>query len=479
MKKRIGKLFLCSLVLCGLLMGCGDRKTQDGAADGQAGQVVGESTSTDNADSSNAEETTEAVSSGKVYFLNTKGTVSEQLEAIAKEYTEKTGVEVKVVTAASGTYTQTLKSELAKKDAPTLFIIDGPVGYQMWKDYCMDLSDTKLYKEWLIDDSMAVKGDDGGVYGIPYVIEGYGVLYNNRIMQEYFALPDKAVEISSVEEIDSFDKWKRVVEDMTAHKEELGIKGVFACTSMGEGAAWRWTNHLSSVPLYYEYRDKGIVDTDRVELTYSENFKNVFDLYLNNSSVEPSMLGSKQVADSMAEFALEEVAMAQNGNWGWKQIAPVEGIKIKEEDIKFMPIYIGVEGEEKQGISIGTENNYAVNSQASEEDQKATIEFLEWLYSSEEGKKHVTEDLGFISPFNTFSEGETPSDPLAKEVVRYLNDSNYYTVNWTFVTFPGDNFKNAVTSAMFEYTQGREDWSYVQKAFVDNWAIEKDLLKEQ
>ncbi len=343
MKKRIGQIMLCFLVICGLLAGCG--KTQEDAPDGQAAPAAEDSASTDQADTSNEEATADAASGGKVYFLNTKGTVSEQLEAIAKEYTEKTGVEVKVVTAASGTYTQTLKSELAKKDAPTLFIIDGPVGYKMWKDYCLDLSDTKLYKEWLIDDSMAVKGDDGGVYGIPYVIEGYGVLYNNRIMQEYFALPDKAVEISSVEEIDSFDKWKSVVEDMTAHKDELGIKGVFACTSMGEGAAWRWTNHLSSVPLYYEYQDKGIVDSDRVELTYSENFKNVFDLYLNNSSVEPSMLGSKQVADSMAEFALEEVAMAQNGNWGWKQIAPVEGIKIKEEDIKFMPIYIGVEGE--------------------------------------------------------------------------------------------------------------------------------------
>ena len=74
---------------------------------------------------------------------------------------------MKVVTAASGNYESTLKSEIAKSDAPTLFQINGPVGYQAWKDYCANLKDTKFYQE-LTDKELVITGEDGGVYGVPY-----------------------------------------------------------------------------------------------------------------------------------------------------------------------------------------------------------------------------------------------------------------------------------------------------------------------
>lgn len=115
---------------------------------------------------------------GSVYFLNFKPEVAEVWEDIAKEYTKETGVEVKVQTAASGTYEQTLKSEMAKNDAPTLFQINGQIGYQTWQQYCADWSDTDIYGH-LINKDLAIKGEDGqGVYGLPYVVEGYGILYN-------------------------------------------------------------------------------------------------------------------------------------------------------------------------------------------------------------------------------------------------------------------------------------------------------------
>ena len=94
-----------------------------------------------------------------------------------------------MVTASSGTYESTLKSEVAKKNPPTLFQINGPIGYHNWKDYCLDLADTEVYNN-LTDKDMAIRGVDGkGVYGIPYVVEGYGIIYNDAIMEKYFALP--------------------------------------------------------------------------------------------------------------------------------------------------------------------------------------------------------------------------------------------------------------------------------------------------
>ena len=412
-------------------------------------------------------------SQGSVYYLNFKPESEEQWKKIAEDYEKETGVKVKVVTAASGTYEQTLKSEVAKKDAPTLFQINGPVGYESWKEYCLDLKDTNLYSH-LLNQDMAVKDGDG-VYGIPYVEEGYGIIYNQAIMDKYFALD--GAKAKSVDEINNFSKLKAVVEDMQSKKDQLGIDGVFASTSLTPGEDWRWQTHLANLPVYYEYKDKDVKDLDEIEFTYSDNFKNIFDLYINNSTCEPALLGSKTVSDSMAEFALGKAAMVQNGNWGWSQIAEVDGNKVKEDDVKFMPIYTGVEGEEKQGLCIGTENYFSINSKASEADQKASIEFVEWLFTSETGKNHVTNELGFIAPFDTFEDSEVPQDPLAKEVLKYLSNDDLYNVDWNFTTFPSQTFKDDFGAALLEYCNGNMKWEDVKKLVIEEWASEKEASK--
>ena len=267
---------------------------------------------------------------GEVYYLNFKPEVADIYTAIAAEYLKETGVTLKVVTAASGTYEQTLKSEIAKSDPPVLFQINGPVGYAAWKAYTADLKGTQLYQH-LTDKTMAVT-DGGGVYGLPYVVEGYGIIYNNAIMTKYFALP--GAKAASMAEVNNFATLKAVVEDMTAKKDQLGIKGVFSSTSLKPGEDWRWQTHLADVPVFYEFRDNNIdikdpAATMTIKFQYSDNFKNLFDLYLNNSVTLKTLLGSKSVDDSMAEFALGQSAMVQNGNWAWGQISGVAGNTVK------------------------------------------------------------------------------------------------------------------------------------------------------
>lgn len=418
--------------------------------------------------------------SDMVYFLNFKPESATVYEELAKIYEQETGVSVKVVTAAANNYEQTLKSEIAKTGAPTIFQVNGPVGYDAWDDYCLDLSGTDLYS-YLSDPSLAIT-EDGGVYAIPYVVEGYGIIYNDAIMQKYFALKNRATTVNSVNEIKNFTTLKAVVEDMTAHREELGIKGVFASTSLTSGEDWRWQTHLLNIPLHYEFYEANttadvslaLLDADEIIYKYAENFENIFDLYINNSITSKNLLGSKSVADSMAEFALGEVAMVQNGNWGWSQIAEVEGNTVKEEDVKMMPIYTGIKGEETQGICIGTENYFAINKNVSEEKQQASIAFLEWLFSSETGKKYVTEKLGFITPFNTFKESELPNDPLAKEISRYMKDDTYNNIPWSFTAFPSEAFKKDVGSALLDYVQGNKSWEQVRKTIIEKWKSERD-----
>ncbi len=414
-----------------------------------------------------------------VYFLNFKPESAAVYEELARKYEEEKGVKVKVVTAAANTYEQTLKSEIAKTEAPTIFQVNGSIGYNSWKDYCLDIKDSKIYS-YLTDKSLAIKDGDG-VYAVPYVVEGYGIIYNNAIMDKYFGLKNRQQKVNSVEEIKNFATLKIVVDDMTKHKAELGIDGVFASTSLSSGEDWRWQTHLLNIPLYYEFKDKekdtdptlSLLDAEEIAFKYSQNFKNIFDLYTDNSVTAKTLLGSKSVADSMAEFALSKAAMVQNGNWAWSQISGVKGNTVNENDIKMLPIYTGIEGEESQSICIGTENYLAVNKNVSEEKRKASLDFLDWLFSSETGKKYVTEKLGFITPFNTFSENETPNDPLAKEINRYLNDKKTIVVPWVFTAFPSENFKKETGSALLDYVQGTKKWDEVKRIISDKWKSER------
>ena len=409
-----------------------------------------------------------------IRFLNFKPEIATVYDEISKAYEKETGVKLIVETAASGTYEQTLSAKMGTKESPTLFQINGPKGYVNWKDYCADLTNTELYKH-LKDKNLAVKFD-GKVYGIPYVVEGYGIIYNKEITDKYFSLKDKATKINSMDEIKNYNDLKIVVEDMQKNKDKLNIKGVFASTSLKTGEDWRWHTHLANVPIYYEFSKNNIdltsESTNKINFSYAENFKNIFDLYLKNSTVPQKTLGSKIVDESMAEFALGQCAMVQNGNWAWGQIKNVSGNVVKEENIKYLPIYMGVEGEENQGLCIGTENFFAINSKASKEEQKLAEDFIYWLFSSPKGKDFVVNKLQIIAPFDTFLDNEKPDDPLAKEVLRWMDKDNINTIPWNFTVFPSQTFKDDFGAALLQYAQGNKNWEYVKELVIKMWEKE-------
>ena len=403
---------------------------------------------------------------GKVYYLNFAPEVADQWEALAEKYSEETGTEVQVVTAASGTYESTLKSEMDKSEAPTLFQVNGPVGLATWKDYCYDLKDTDVYKN-LASDDFALINEDGSVSGIAYKIETYGLIYNKALLNDYFET-DGAV-VTSVDEINNFDTLKAVVEDITAKKDELGIEGAFTSAGMDSSSDWRFKTHLANLPIYYEYKADGITSTDAIKGTYLDNYKNIWDLYINNATCEPSMISSKTAEDARAEFALGEAVFYQNGTWETSGI--LEEGDLTEDDLGMLPIYIGVEGEENQGLCTGSENYWCVNAKASEEDIQATVDFLTWCITSDEGRTAISKDMGFATPFTTFGDDYAADNVLVNEAAKYVEDGKT-SVTWCFTTMPSENWKNGVGSALLEYAQGTGEWDGVVTAFVDGWATE-------
>lgn len=459
MKKKLLSAILSATMVASMLVGCGSSEPVQESTEEK--QTTVETTESDVA-TTGAEETT-ATGNGKVYYLNFKPEQAQAWEALAEKYTAETGVEVSVQTAASGTYEATLKSEIAKTDAPTLFQVNGPVGLATWKDYCYDLSGSEVYEELKSDDFALKDGDE--VKGIAYVVETYGIIYNADILNDYFT-KDYAV-VKSVDEINSFEQLKAVAESIQANKDDLGVKGAFTSAGMDSSSDWRFKTHLANLPIYYEYQADGIGSTDAIKGTYLDNYKAVWDLYINNATCAPTVLSSKTSEDATAEFALGEAVFYQNGTWAYSDLS---NNGMADESLGMLPIYIGAEGEENQGLCTGSENYWCVNKNASEDDIQATLDFLKWVVTSEVGCTTLSGEMGFVCPFKAF-DNYPASNPL-------INIANDYVTNgkkpiaWTFTTMPSEEWKNGVGSALLEYAQGTGEWDAVKDAFVDGWATE-------
>ena len=142
MKKLFALLLTLAMVLSLVACGGSDTTTED--------------TSDDTA--------TEETAAGSVYYLNFKPEADQAWQDLAALYTEQTGVEVKVVTAASGEYNNTLTAEMGKSEAPTLFQCGNAQSLLDWGDYCLDLTGTKVLGEMTTSDFNLV--EDGAVKAI-------------------------------------------------------------------------------------------------------------------------------------------------------------------------------------------------------------------------------------------------------------------------------------------------------------------------
>ena len=395
---------------------------------------------------------------GSVYYLNFKPEADAAWQELAALYTEQTGVPVKVVTAASGEYSSTLTAEMDKSDMPTLFQCGNQAGLDTWGDYCYDLTDSAVYKEMTTDD-FNLFGENGEVYCIGYCYEAFGIIVNTALLAE------AGYELS---DITNFESLKSVAEDITARHAtgELPF-AAFSSAGLDSSSSWRFSGHLANMPLYYEFRDDGVTSQPAaITGAYLDNFKMIWDLYVANSDTAPAQLTTATSDQSQAEFGEGKAVFYQNGSWEYDAL--VNNYGMDPANLAMIPIYCGVEGEEDAGLCCGTENCWAVNSKASEEDIQATLDFMYWVVTSEEGTTMMAEQFGPI-PFKNAKES---SNVFFNNANEYIADGKY-TVTWAFNYTPNvDTWRAAVVAALTQYTVGGGSWDDVVTAFVQGWATQ-------
>ena len=430
MKKFLA--LILALVMALSLVACGGNSGAQGEGDGDA-------------------------ATGSVYYLNFKPEAEEAWQALAKTYTEQTGVPVKVVTAASGEYETMLVSEMDKDAAPTLFQCNEG-GVATWGDFCYDLSDSTVYNE-LASKDYALKNADGEVISIAYCLETYGIIVNKALLEQAG---------HSLDEITDFDSLKAVADDIHARAGELGFDA-FTSAGLDGSSSWRFSGHLANMPLFYEFRDDGVSSKPAtIKGTYLDNYKKVWDLYITDSATTGAALLTATGDQAEAEFGEGKAVFYQNGTWEYSNLTAADKFAMNPDDLTMIPIYCGVEGEEKAGLCTGTENYWSVNKNAKEEDIKATLDFLYWVVTSEEGTTMMAEQFG-ACPFNSSKAPSNPFSALANEYVA----NGCYPVTWAFNYTPAVNdWRAAVVDALSKYTAGDGSWDDVKTAFVEGWATQ-------
>ena len=430
MKKFLA--LILALVMALSLVACGGNSGAQGEGDGDA-------------------------ATGSVYYLNFKPEAEEAWQALAKTYTEQTGVPVKVVTAASGEYETMLVSEMDKDAAPTLFQCNEG-GVATWGDFCYDLSDSAVYNE-LASKDYALKNADGEVISIAYCLETYGIIVNKALLEQAG---------HSLDEITDFDSLKAVADDIHARADELGFDA-FTSAGLDGSSSWRFSGHLSNMPLFYEFRDDGVSSKPAtIKGTYLDNYKQIWDLYITDSATTGAALLTATGDQAEAEFGEGKAVFYQNGTWEYSNLTAADKFAMNPDDLTMIPIYCGVEGEEKAGLCTGTENYWSVNKNAKEEDIKATLDFLYWVVTSEEGTTMMAEQFG-ACPFNS---SKAPSNPFSALANEYVANGSY-PVTWAFNYTPAVNdWRAAVVDALSKYTAGNGSWDDVKTAFVEGWATQ-------
>lgn len=391
MKKAASMLLAAAMTASMVLAGCGSSADSKADTADQDSAAVGKTEST---------ESKEAGSAKKIVLFQSKVEIVDQLEDLAADYKDETGVEVEVWGTTGDDYFQQLKTKLANNQGPTVFsLLPGAESEQM-KSYLADLSDLSFVDK--ISEGMANKMDDK-VMGIPYTAEGFGLVYNKSMYD-----PEK------VKDTDSLIKF---LEDEKAQEVNgLGLSQ----------ESYFLIGHILNTPFALQEDPSDYIKklaAGEVKMADTPEFQEFAKLYAairDNTSNPLEQTYDKEIGD----FASGKSASIHQGNWAASMFKDYE----LDFEMGLAPLPLG--GNDKLCVSVP--GAWYVNSQASAEEQQAGKDFLEWLYTSEKGTDYLMNVFGFI-PVIEGMESEN-MDALSMEVAQYIADGN--TITWPMNEWP-------------------------------------------
>lgn len=351
----------------------------------------------------------------KITVFNNKVEIVEKLEEVAEKYKEETGIEVEVWGAAGDSYFQTLQTKLNSNQGPTIFSVKLSETEKV-KSYLYDMSNEEYVKN--IAPKMAMMAD-GKVVGVPYGVEGYGLIYNKSMV--------------SPEDIKDYDSFVKTLEKFKAE----GINGL---SLSQEG--YFLIGHILSTPFALQQDPVEFIakmNKGEVKMADTKEFQE-FAKYMDAIKANAKNPLEVKYDDQIGDFASGKTAMIHQGNWAYGMFEDYGDLGF---EMGMMPFPLN--GNDKLAVGVGS--FWSINANASEGEAKAANDFLNWLFTSETGKHYIVDEFGFIPAMTNIEAGNL--DPLSEAVHEATNSGQ--TIPWAFNYFPTNAIVNDLVPATQEY----------------------------
>ncbi|MCR8643462.1 extracellular solute-binding protein [Paenibacillus sp. N1-5-1-14] len=376
----------------------------------------------------------------------------EQFEKVAKDYEKlHPNVKINISTVGGGDdYGAALKSKFASGAEPAIFNVGGPQDVADWKGKLADVSDTEAFKKALKGTLSGVTVD-GKTYGLPFAQEGYGFLYNKEVFKK------AGIDPSTIKSYKALEDAAKLLD---SKKKELGLDSV---TAFPAKETWVTGLHLSNPFFSAEFGEDiaKAYNAKEIQFKYQEAFKKVLDLQ-QNYSVQPtvSLDYSRQVEEL---FSNGKVAFIQQGNWVYGSIEGIDK-EFAANNVGILPL--PVEGFKEDSIPVGVPMYWAVNETKSDAVKKESKAFIDWLYTSDAGKKTVLEDFKFIPAYDGF-ETDKIADPISKEIYKFAQEGK--TMGWVFMGYPSAWGMDKLGADIQQYVSGKLPWDQLVQNAKDTW----------
>ncbi|QFT90717.1 Multiple sugar-binding protein precursor [Bacillus sp. THAF10] len=417
--KRIVLLFLSLSLVIGIFAGCSsDNSSGDKSKDGD---VV------------------------TLNLFQFKVEIADQLQALIDEFeAEHPNIKVKLETVGGGAdYGAALKAKFASGEQPDIFNNGGFKELELWKEHLTDLSDEPWAEHVLpIGKVPMTDPDDGKLYGMPVNLEGYGFIYNKDLFEE-----------AGIKEP------PKTISELKAAAEKLKAAGI---TPFSAGYAEWWVIGQHLLNLGFAQQDDpeafiaGLYDGSEkiVGNKTFEEFQSVLDTEINFGNANPL---TTDYNTQVTQFASGKTAMLQQGNWVENMIYEIN----PDMNMGFLPIPVNDDADADR-LPVGVPNNWAINNKSENIDEAKT--FLNWMVSSETGKRYITEEFAFIPAFDNIE--PTGLGDLGQSILEYSTEEK--TVPWTWFMWP-DGANKEFAATIQEYAAGRIDYDTVLERFQTTW----------
>ena len=359
------------------------------------------------------ESSAEEVLTGTVRYMNSDPALQESWQRIAEAYTAERGVPVEIISSGTENYMTDLNYALNSGSAPVLFDVHSAAEFRQVEPICKNITGQKVLNQ-VITNAFSLSKDfvwnateNFGAVG--YSIDSYGFLVNRGLLEK------AGYHFSDLKDLASLSA---AAADIQSRAGELGITGAFSAVDSAV-----FCSNLYNACAFPTLESDGYANPQFLEDVPGQ-MRGLIDVITANGAGLSSYNDLNSFIQGRTVFCPATVS---------DYSAEMEA-GIGYENVGFIPLYCGVGKEEDQGLCTNANRFWCVNENASEEDQKAALDFISWVAEEEISNDILADEMGICTPFVN---AKTPRNPLIAMMNESLATRKNPVVNYLDVGYTG------------------------------------------